>query len=67
MPRAPPGPKLRRRCDEACGASGRPMNALLTPRRDPDGARADPRVLRAMDAAQLDAVMAIEVAAYPFP
>ena len=43
------------------------MNALLTPRRDPDGARADPRVLRAMDAAQLDAVMAIEVAAYPFP
>lgn len=41
------------------------MSAMLAPRSG--NTRADAGVLRAMDAAHLDAVMAIEDAAYPFP
>jgi ribosomal-protein-alanine N-acetyltransferase len=43
------------------------MNAATSPWRDATRAASDAPVLRPMDVAQLDAVMAIEVAAYAFP
>lgn len=43
------------------------MNAATSPWRDAKCATPDARVLRPMGAAQLDAVMAIEAAAYAFP